>query len=283
MDNMHTEWHSNEMALIAYGKPDSCRSTCRERCSAVRDSLLQMLGVSQENYSVDNHQLQDIIYQQALRQLEPLHAGIRAVASGSNCCGGDGILALSDAQKMKTIVLADINGHGAREHAPLRQLFAIITKTASRHSALFDVWQHVNLEFAKWRESLEEQDEPHVPYAECAFLRMNAEGMTEALVAGGTTAMVLDTDGSTRQLCTEDAHTTWIGFPFVKKQIMPTRFQLERKQTLVLCTDGIDPAICSAHEFWHARASAHPDTLANDIFQTFCTKNDDATVLCLQR
>lgn len=260
-----------------------CRETCTEDCSAIRQSLLRMLGQQQEGNTVGNHQLQHMLRQHTLHQLKPLDAGLRSVPYQRNCCGGDGILVMNDRSETKTIVLADINGHGAKEQPSLHDLFAMIAKTNSDSATLGELLHRTNMAFSAWRDALDSQDAAHIPYAECAFIRLQEDGMLEAATAGGTTALVLGPNGTVTELCSEEAHGTWIGFPYVKKPVVPTASRLEREHTLVLCTDGIDPEIRTADSFWNSHKHAHPDGLANEIYRTFASGKDDATVLCLRR
>lgn len=286
MDNAHTFNGPRTVPLPMYKEsepPPRCRPTCDQECAVIRLSLLEMLGHPEDNGTLGNHQLQHVLRSHTLRQLQPLQAGIRSVPYERNCCGGDGILVLPDAEEAKTIVLADINGHGAREQPPLHDLFAMIAKSARDHGDLGDICRQTNLAFASWRDALEDRDAEHIPYAECAFVRLQKSGMAEAVVAGAATALVLKPEGTARELCTGNAHTTWIGFPLIKKPVVPASFQLGTQETLVLCTDGIDPAIRTAEAFWRRHGHTHPDALANDIYRTFALRNDDATVLCLRR
>ena len=285
MDNAHRFNGTRQipLALCDERDPAPCRPTCDQQCDVIRKSLLEMLGHPENSGGLGNHQLQHILRSRTLRQLQPLHAGIRSVPCERNCCGGDGILVLPGAEEAKTIVLADINGHGSIEQPPLHDLFAMITKIARDHGDLGGICKQANLAFAAWREVLEDQDAAHIPYAECAFVRMEKSGMVEAVVAGAATALVVEPEGSARELCTGNAHTTWIGFPLIKKPVVPATLQLHAHQTIVLCTDGIDPAIRTADAFWKRHGHTHPDALANDIYRTFASGKDDATVLCLRR
>lgn len=242
-----------------------------------------MLGQRQDAGTVGNHQLQRMLRQHTLHQLQPLQAGLRSVPYERNCCGGDGILVIDGGNKGKTIVLADINGHGAKEQPSLHDLFAMIANTNPDSTTLGELLHRTNMAFSAWRDVLDSQDAAHIPYAECAFVRLQEDGMLEAATAGGTTALVLGPNGTVTELCSEEAHGTWIGFPYVKKPVVPTASRLEREHTLVLCTDGIDPEIRTADAFWSSHKRAHPDALANEIYRTFASGKDDATVLCLRR